>query len=178
MSGKFIFRKNLKIWLPFKNQFQHRRKIGLEYLTDIEQRTLNTTQTQAQAQPQNAHTEHSKDTENRTHNTDTDTEHRTQNTKHKTQNTKHNTDTEHRTQNITQLHTRHNFTTGTDKSGGEAGGRRNCERLLGGPEELDGTTKVLNPCYCLKIPHSSVQCSVDCGTFYCRLRRHQVCGHT
>ena len=29
-SGKFIFRKNLKIWLPFKNKFQHKRKIGLE----------------------------------------------------------------------------------------------------------------------------------------------------
>ena len=31
-SGKFILRKKLKIWLPFKNKFQHRIKIGLEYL--------------------------------------------------------------------------------------------------------------------------------------------------
>ena len=32
-SGKFIFRKKLKIWWPFKNKFQDRRKISLEYLT-------------------------------------------------------------------------------------------------------------------------------------------------
>ena len=31
-NGKFIFRKNQKIWLPLKNKFQHRRKISLEYL--------------------------------------------------------------------------------------------------------------------------------------------------
>ena len=31
-SGKFIFRKNQKIWLHFKNKFQLKRKIGLEYL--------------------------------------------------------------------------------------------------------------------------------------------------
>ena len=31
-SGKFILRKNQKNWLPLKNKFQHRRKIGLEYL--------------------------------------------------------------------------------------------------------------------------------------------------
>ena len=41
--------------------------------------------------------------------------------------------------------------TGTEKSGGEAGGRRNCERVLGGPEGLDETTEVLNPCYPLLI---------------------------
>ena len=34
LSGKFILRKNQKIWLPFKNKFEHRRKIGLEYLTN------------------------------------------------------------------------------------------------------------------------------------------------
>ena len=31
-SGKFIFSKKLKFCLPFKNKFQHRRKIGLEHL--------------------------------------------------------------------------------------------------------------------------------------------------
>ena len=31
-KDKFIFRKNQKIWLSSKNKFQHRRKIGLEYL--------------------------------------------------------------------------------------------------------------------------------------------------
>ena len=31
-SGKLILRKKLKIYLPLKNKFQHRRKIGVEYL--------------------------------------------------------------------------------------------------------------------------------------------------
>ena len=30
--GKFILGKKWKFWLPFNNKFQHRRKIGLEYL--------------------------------------------------------------------------------------------------------------------------------------------------
>ena len=32
IRSKFIFRQNMTIWLPFKNKFQDRRKIGLEYL--------------------------------------------------------------------------------------------------------------------------------------------------
>ena len=31
LSGKFIFRKNQKTCLPFKNKSQHRRKFGLKY---------------------------------------------------------------------------------------------------------------------------------------------------
>ena len=34
--SKFIFGKNQKFWLPFKNKFKHRRKIGLEGKSQIQ----------------------------------------------------------------------------------------------------------------------------------------------
>ena len=34
-SSKFILWFFLKIWFPFKNKFQHRRKIGLQYLLPL-----------------------------------------------------------------------------------------------------------------------------------------------
>ena len=35
LAVNLILEKNQKIWLPFKNKFQQRRKIGLEYILSI-----------------------------------------------------------------------------------------------------------------------------------------------
>ena len=123
----------------------------------------NTTQTQKTKH--NTDTEHR--TQNKTQNTEQRTQHRKQNTKQRKQKTEHRTqnttqNTQHRTQakdtdmehNTDTRDTTPRLAQTYQDSGGEAGEMRNCERVLGGPEVLDGTTKVLKPCYCLKMHYS------------------------